>query len=173
MTFRDDFIARAEAEGYTITAQRLAVVDEVARADDHPTVDELHARVLKGPDRLSKASVYRTIDLLDRLGLLIKHDFGDGKVRVEPMTKEKHDHLIDVESGQIVEFSISAIEAMQREVADQLGYELVDYKLEIYARPQNAKSFVIEDGEERRVYPAKRSPRRRRTFARRSLILTK
>ena len=99
---------------------------------DHPNVDELYKRVSKIDSKISIATVYRTVKLFEEAGILTKHDFKGGKARYEELSESHHDHLIDVQSGEIVEFVDEDIEKLQNTVAEKLGYQLVDHKLELY-----------------------------------------
>ena len=99
---------------------------------DHPDVDELHKRVTLIDQKISIATVYRTVKLLEESGIIERHDFKEGKSRYEPSTEQHHDHLIDINSGEIVEFVDKDIEELQNKVAKKLGYKLVDHKLELY-----------------------------------------
>ena len=99
---------------------------------DHPDVDELYTRVTKIDPKISIATVYRTVKLFEEAGILAKHDFRGGKARYEQISESHHDHLIDIKSGDIIEFVDEEIEKLQKKVADKYGYELVDHKLELY-----------------------------------------
>ena len=99
---------------------------------DHPDVDELYTRVTKIDPKISIATVYRTVKLFEEAGILAKHDFKGGKARYEQISESHHDHLIDIKSGDIIEFVDEEIEKLQKKVADKYGYELVDHKLELY-----------------------------------------
>lgn len=136
MDLEQEFAERSRRGKYKITPQRLIVVKEIAAATDHPTAETLLHRIRKYEPRFALASVYRTINLLHKLGLILKHDFGDGKSRIEPVTSEHHNHLIDVENGKIIEFDDEEIDRLQRAIARRHGYRLLDYKLEIYAEPR-------------------------------------
>ena len=102
-------------------------------AKDHPDVDELHKRIVEVDKKISIATVYRTVKLFEEAGIVEKHDFKGGKARYEQSPDEHHDHLIDINSGEIIEFVDKDIEKLQIEVAKKLGYKLVDHKLELYA----------------------------------------
>jgi Fur family ferric uptake transcriptional regulator len=104
----------------------------MSEADDHPDVDELYSRVSKIDTKISIATIYRTVKLFEEAGILTKHDFKGGKARYEEMRESHHDHLIDVKTGEIIEFVDDEIEKLQKKVADKYGYELVDHKLELY-----------------------------------------
>lgn len=139
--YTDQYLERAKTAGYKQTPQRMAVVEELAETTDHPTVEMLLGRVRVKYPRFTMASVYRTISMLETLGLVIKHDFNEGTSRIEPVCGTHHGHLIDVDNGDIIELTEGKIEQLQHEIADQLGYELVDYKLEIYARPKGSTTM--------------------------------
>jgi len=104
----------------------------MSESEDHPDVDELHRRVSKSGSKISIATVYRTVKLFEEAGIVAKHDFKGTKARYEEATLEHHDHLIDVNSGEIIEFVNEDIEKLQKEVAEKLGYKLVDHRLELY-----------------------------------------
>ena len=128
-------IARlCEKKGLKMTEQRRVIARVLSESDDHPNVDQVFARAAKIDSRISLATVYRTVRLFEESNILTRLDFGDGKARYEDSSADHHDHLIDVESGEIIEFQNSQIEKLQREVAASLGYELVDHRLELYAR---------------------------------------
>ena len=119
-------------KGVKLTDQRKIVAKVMSESHDHPDVDELYNRVSKIDSKISIATVYRTVKLFEEAGILTKHDFRGGKARYEELPDSHHDHLIDVQSGEIVEFVDEEIEKLQKIVADKLGYELVDHKLELY-----------------------------------------
>ncbi|MGY9106752.1 MAG: Fur family transcriptional regulator [Alphaproteobacteria bacterium] len=123
-----------EKKGLKMTEQRRVIARVLSESDDHPNVDQVFARAAKIDSRISLATVYRTVRLFEESNILTRLDFGDGKARYEDSSADHHDHLIDVESGEIIEFQNSQIEKLQREVAASLGYELVDHRLELYAR---------------------------------------
>jgi Fur family transcriptional regulator, ferric uptake regulator len=123
-----------EKKGLKMTEQRRVIARVLSESDDHPNVDQVFARAAKIDSRISLATVYRTVRLFEESNILTRLDFGDGKARYEESSVDHHDHLIDVESGEIIEFQNSQIETLQREVAASLGYELVDHRLELYAR---------------------------------------
>ena len=120
------------AKGVRLTEQRKVIAQVMSEASDHPDVDELHKRVNKIDKKISIATVYRTVKLLEESGIVEKHDFKGGKARYEESPDEHHDHLIDINSGEIVEFVDKEIEKLQVKVAEKLGYKLVDHKLELY-----------------------------------------
>ena len=119
-------------KGVRLTGQRKIIAKVMSESADHPDVDELHKRVSKIDSRISIATVYRTVKLFEEAGIVSKHDFKGNKARYEKAPDEHHDHLIDINSGEIIEFVNEDIEKLQKKVADKLGYKLVDHKLELY-----------------------------------------
>ena len=119
-------------KGVKLTDQRKVIAKVMSESSDHPNVDELYKRVNIVDPKISIATVYRTVKLFEESGILAKHDFKGGKARYEAMIESHHDHLIDVKSGEIIEFVDEEIENLQKKVADKYGYELVDHKLELY-----------------------------------------
>ena len=115
-----------------LTEQRKLVAKIMSESEDHPNVDELHKRVHKIDSKISIATVYRTVKLFEESGIIAKHDFKGNKARYEQTSKEHHDHLIDVNTGEITEFVNKDIEELQEQVAKKLGYKLVDHRLELY-----------------------------------------
>ena len=119
-------------KGLRITEQRKVIARVLSDSDDHPDVELLHERANKIDSGISIATVYRTVRLFEEAGILDRHDFGDGRSRYEPAPESHHDHLIDVETGKVVEFVDPEIEALQKQIAAKLGYRLVDHRLELY-----------------------------------------
>ena len=119
-------------QGVRLTDQRKLVAKVMSNSHDHPDVDELYQRVNKLDSKISIATVYRTVKLFEEAGIVAKHDFKGTKARYEQTTQEHHDHLIDVNTGEITEFVNEDIEKLQRKVAEKLGYKLVDHRLELY-----------------------------------------
>ena len=119
-------------QGVRLTDQRKLVAKVMSESTDHPDVDELHKRVNKIDSKISIATVYRTVKLFEETGIVAKHDFKGTKARYEEATQEHHDHLIDVNTGEITEFVNEEIEKLQEKVAAKLGYKLVDHRLELY-----------------------------------------
>ena len=119
-------------KGVRLTDQRKLVAKIMSESDDHPDVDELHKRVSKLDSKISIATVYRTVKLFEEAGIVAKHDFKGTKARYEQTTQEHHDHLIDINTGEITEFVNDDIEKLQKQVAAKLGYKLVDHRLELY-----------------------------------------
>ena len=122
-------------KGLKMTDQRRVIARVLSEATDHPDVEEVHRRAHRIDRRISIATVYRTVRLFEEENILERHDFRDGRARYEEAPEEHHDHLIDIESGQVVEFHNEEIEQLQRLVAEKLGYRLVDHRLELYAVP--------------------------------------
>ena len=120
------------SKGVKLTDQRKIIAQVMSESSDHPDVDELYNRVSKIDPKISIATVYRTVKLLEEAGILAKHDFKGGKARYEAMIESHHDHLIDVKTGEIIEFVDDEIEKLQIKVAEKYGYTLVDHKLELY-----------------------------------------
>ena len=119
-------------KGVKLTDQRKIIAKVMSEANDHPNVDELYNRVSKIDSKISIATVYRTVKLFEESGILAKHEFKGGKARYEELNESHHDHLIDVKSGEIIEFVDQEIENLQKKVAEKYGYDLVDHKLELY-----------------------------------------
>tara|TARA_B100000953_G_scaffold190623_1_gene156942 strand:+ start:28 stop:444 length:417 start_codon:yes stop_codon:yes gene_type:complete len=126
--------------GVRLTEQRKVIAEIMTSSSDHPDVDELHKRINKIDSKISIATVYRTVKLFEEAGVVSKHDFKGGKARYEKSPEEHHDHLIDVNSGEIIEFVDEDIEILQKKVADKLGYTLVDHRLELYGTKKTNKS---------------------------------
>ena len=119
-------------KGVRLTDQRRLVAKVMSESSNHPDVDELHKRVSKLDSKISIATVYRTVKLFEEAGIVAKHDFKGTKARYEEASQEHHDHLIDINSGEITEFVNEEIEKLQKQVAEKLGYKLVDHRLELY-----------------------------------------
>ena len=126
------------AKGVKLTDQRKIIAKVMSEAQDHPDVDELYNRVSKIDSRISIATVYRTVKLFEEAGILAKHDFKGGKARYEELSESHHDHLIDIKTGEIIEFVDDEIEKLQQKVAEKYGYKLVDHKLELYGIKKNS-----------------------------------
>ncbi|WP_092499567.1 Fur family transcriptional regulator [Faunimonas pinastri] len=122
-------------KGLRMTEQRRLVARVLENSDDHPDVEELYRRAAAMDEQLSIATVYRTVKLFEDAGVIERHDFGDGRARYETLPGEHHDHLIDVRTGQVIEFRSEEIERIQERIARELGYRLVDHRLELYAVP--------------------------------------
>ena len=119
-------------KGVRLTDQRKLIAKAMSESYDHPDVDELHKKVSKLDAKISIATVYRTVKLFEEAGIVSKHDFKGTKASYEQAPKEHHDHLIDVNTGEITEFVNEDIEKLQKQVAEKLGYKLVDHRLELY-----------------------------------------
>ena len=119
-------------KGVRLTDQRKIIAQIMSSSNDHPDVDELYKRVTKIDSKISIATVYRTVKLFEEVGILAKHEFKGGKARYEEVNEGHHDHLIDIKSGEIIEFVDYEIEKLQKKVAEKYGYKLVDHKLELY-----------------------------------------
>jgi Fur family ferric uptake transcriptional regulator len=127
-----DIEALCHQRGLRITDQRRVIARVLSESDDHPDVDELHQRAVAIDRGISIATVYRTVRLFEEAGILDRHDFGDGRARYEAAPEAHHDHMIDVESGKVIEFVDPELEALQREIAERLGYRLVDHRMELF-----------------------------------------
>ena len=125
------------AKGVKLTEQRKIIAKVMSESNDHPDVDELYNRVSKIDSKISIATVYRTVKLFEESGIVAKHDFKGGKARYEELSESHHDHLIDIKTGEIIEFVNEEIEKLQKKVAEKYGYELVDHKLELYGVKKN------------------------------------
>ena len=120
------------AKGVRLTDQRKLIAKTMSDSQDHPDVDELHKRINKIDSKISIATVYRTVKLFEESGIVAKHDFKGNKARYEQAPEEHHDHLIDINTGEIIEFVNEDIEKLQKKVAEKLGYKLADHRLELY-----------------------------------------
>lgn len=130
-----DIIARCEAKGLRMTDQRRVVAQVIGEAEDHPDVEALHARASAIDPRISIATVYRAVKLFEEAGILDKLEFGDGRARYENADRDHHDHLIDMTTGEVIEFCDPEIEALQDRIAARLGYRLAGHRLELYGTP--------------------------------------
>ena len=129
---KDSIEKKCIAKGVKLTEQRKIIAKVMSESEDHPDVDELYKRVSKIDSKISIATVYRTVKLFEESGILAKHDFKGGKARYETLNESHHDHLIDIKTGEIIEFVDEEIEKLQNKVAEKYGYRLVDHKLELY-----------------------------------------
>ena len=127
-----DIEALCHEKGLRITEQRRVIARVISDADDHPDVEALHARASAIDSGISIATVYRTVRLFEEAGILDRHDFGDGRSRYEAAPEAHHDHLIDVETGRVIEFVDPELEALQKQIAEKLGFRLVDHRMELY-----------------------------------------
>jgi Fur family ferric uptake transcriptional regulator len=136
----DAMISRLEQlcldKGLKMTEQRRVIARVLSASADHPDVEQVYRRATAIDPRISIATVYRTVRLFEEASILARHDFGDGRSRYEEMPTAHHDHLIDLQSGRVIEFRNEEIERLQEIVADELGYELVGHRLELYAVPR-------------------------------------
>ena len=134
-TDKSNIEARCAATGMRMTEQRRVIARVLAAADDHPDVEELYKRCIKVDDRISISTVYRTVRLFEDAGIIERHDFREGRARYEQSRESHHDHLINLRTGEVIEFSSEEIERLQAEIARKLGYKLVDHRRERYAVP--------------------------------------
>ena len=132
-----DIEALCAAKGMRMTEQRRTIARVLAQSDDHPDVEELYRRCSKVDERISMSTVYRTVRLFEDAGIIERHDFREGRSRYETSTEGHHDHLINLRTGEVIEFQSEEIERLQAEVARRLGYKLMDHRLELYAVPLN------------------------------------
>jgi Fur family ferric uptake transcriptional regulator len=132
-------------KGLKMTEQRRVIARVLSDSADHPDVEKVYRRATAIDSRISIATVYRTVRLFEEANILARHDFGDGRSRYEEMPSDHHDHLIDLQSGRVVEFRNEEIEKLQQIIADKLGYELVGHRLELYAVPRRGKQKVDRD----------------------------
>ena len=123
-----------------MTEQRRIIAKVLSESDDHPDVETVYQRATEIDPGIGLATVYRTLRLFEEANILERHDFGDGRARYEEVPDEHHDHLIDVNTGDVIEFSNEAIELLQKKVAEELGYKLVDHRLELYGTKLDKKS---------------------------------
>lgn len=137
-----DIEALCAERGLRITEQRRVIAKVLSESTDHPDVEKLHERATAIDPGISIATVYRTVRLFEEAGILDRHDFGDGRARYEAAPEAHHDHMIDVESGQVIEFVDPELEALQRQIAERLGFRLVDHRMELFG-----VKLEREDGE--------------------------
>lgn len=133
-------------KGLKMTEQRRVIARVLSDSADHPDVEAVHRRASEIDPKISIATVYRTVRLFQEANILARHDFGDGRARYEEMPSDHHDHLIDLQTGRVIEFRNEDIETLQREVAARLGYKLVDHRLELFA-VSLASEAAAEEGE--------------------------
>jgi Fur family transcriptional regulator, ferric uptake regulator len=134
-----------------MTDQRRVIARVLDSANDHPDVDELHRRCAAIDPGISIATVYRTVRLFEEAGILERHDFRDGRSRYEVVPDEHHDHLIDLETGKVIEFHDAELEALQKRIAEKLGYELIDHRMELYGMTPEARMRKQADALKRRT----------------------
>ena len=134
-------------KGLRMTDQRRTIAQVLSDSMDHPDVDLLYQRAITLDPNISIATVYRTVRLFEEANILEKHDFGDGRARYEEASNNHHDHLINIKNGEVIEFYNDEIERMKIKIAKELGYDLVDHRLELYATPISVKKPSDDDGE--------------------------
>ncbi|MEM1389332.1 MAG: Fur family transcriptional regulator [Pseudomonadota bacterium] len=132
----DTILARCEAKGLRMTDQRRTIARVLQGSPDHPDVEALYARAAAADPHISLATVYRTVKLFEEAGIIEKLEFGDGRARYEDADRDHHDHLIDINSGAVIEFYDPDIEALQEKIAEKYGYELRGHRLELYGVPR-------------------------------------
>lgn len=132
MTQAIDVEALCAERGLRITDQRRTIAKVLSDSTDHPDVEKLHERASAIDPKISIATVYRTVRLFEEAGILDRHDFGDGRARYEAAPESHHDHLIDVETGKVIEFVDPELEELQKHIAEKLGFRLVDHRMELY-----------------------------------------
>ncbi len=143
-------------KGLKMTDQRRIIARVLSEAQDHPDVEALHRRAAQIDSGISLATVYRTVRLFEEASILERHDFGDGRARYEEAKDDHHDHLIDIQSGRVIEFTNEEIEKLQKAIAANLGYKLVGHRLELYAVPlaKDGEEETTPNGRARRAMPA-------------------
>ena len=134
-TKSNDIEAQCVAKGMRMTEQRRVIAQVLARSGDHPDVEELYRRCTAIDDRISMSTLYRTVKLFEDAGIIARHDFRDGRARYEQNPDTHHDHLINLRTGEVVEFRSEEIETLQAEIARRLGFRLIDHRLELYGVP--------------------------------------
>ena len=138
-TDRTNIEALCAAKGMRMTEQRRTIARVLAQSDDHPDVEELYRRCSKVDERISMSTVYRTVRLFEDAGIIERHDFREGRSRYETSTEGHHDHLINLRTGEVIEFQSEEIERLQKEIAAKHGYELQDHSLVLYVRPKGGR----------------------------------
>jgi Fur family transcriptional regulator, ferric uptake regulator len=128
-----------QKKGLRMTDQRRIIAQVLSKAQDHPDVEEVYRRASDVDQHISIATVYRTVRLFEEAGILERHDFRDGRSRYEPVSDEHHDHLINIETGEVVEFHLEEIEQLQNDIATKLGFRLIDHRMELYGVPIKKK----------------------------------
>lgn len=123
-------------KGLRMTEQRRVIARVLSLSEDHPDAEMVYKRAVDVDETISISTVYRTVRMFEENGILERHDFGDGRARYEEVSDEHHDHLINIETGQVIEFTSDQIEALQHAVAEELGFDLVDHRLELYGKPK-------------------------------------
>lgn len=122
-------------KGLRMTEQRRVIARVLSESQDHPDVELVYKRASELDDTISISTVYRTVRMFEENGILERHDFGDGRARYEEVSEDHHDHLINVQTGQVIEFTSEQIEELQKKIAKELGFELIDHRLELYGKP--------------------------------------
>lgn len=145
MTQAIDIEALCAERGLRITEQRRVIARVLSESNDHPDVEKLHERAAAIDPGISIATVYRTVRLFEEAGILDRHDFGDGRARYEAAPEAHHDHLVDVETGKVIEFVDPELESLQRQIAQKLGFRLVDHRMELYGVKLERESEGRED----------------------------
>ena len=140
-----DIEALCHERGLRITDQRRIIARVLSESSDHPDVEKLYARAVLLDPGISIATVYRTVRLFEEAGILDRHDFGDGRSRYEASPEAHHDHMIDVETGKVIEFVDPELEALQRRIAERLGFRLVDHRMELYGVRLDRETRTTED----------------------------
>ena len=140
-----DIEALCAQRGLRITEQRRVIARVLSDSSDHPDVEKLHQRAIAIDSGISIATVYRTVRLFEEAGILDRHDFGDGRSRYEAAPEAHHDHMIDVESGKVIEFVDPELEALQRQIAERLGFRLVDHRMELYGVKLDRNPAPLEE----------------------------
>lgn len=130
-----DILKLCQEKGIRMTDQRSVIAQVITESEDHPDTEEIYKRAYKIDPSTSIATVYRTMRIFKEAGIVAEHDFGDGKSRYEEMSDDHHDHLINIKTGEVIEFHNEQIEIIQEEIAKKLGFKLVDHRLELYAVP--------------------------------------
>ena len=133
------------SKGLRMTGQRRIIARILSGSEDHPDVEEVYRRASQVDERISLSTVYRTVRLFEEEGIIERHEFGDGRARYERVGKKHHDHLINMKSGEVIEFHNDEIEELQRLVAEKLGFRLIDHRLELYGIPLEEKSSSKDD----------------------------
>lgn len=136
----NSIVDKCVEHGLKMTEQRRVIAQVLAESNDHPDVELLYHRASKVDDKISIATVYRTVRLFEEAGIIEKHDFGDGRARYEEAGDDHHDHLIDLRSGKVIEFTNETIEKLQEQIAKEHGFRLVDHRLELYCVPLDDKA---------------------------------
>ncbi len=135
-----DIEALCIERGLRVTDQRRVIARVLSEAEDHPDVEKVYERAVGIDPQISIATVYRTVRLFEEAGILERHDFGDGRARYEAAPESHHDHLIDVETGKVIEFVDPELEQLQKQIAERLGFRLVDHRMELYGVSLSRKS---------------------------------